>query len=410
MKTIKTLLFFFIIVIVAYYLKYNFFTRYVNAEKMVARNLVHSIFGVGYVGAEVISDVASQISGKIDRINFIEGQQVNSGEVLVKLDDSELKCNLESACINNQKATANIDLIKLNLSKINKDIELASSNCEKTKTIVDYNKKELERFIKLMTSNSTAEQTYDNKKMAYTVSEKEYNNSLINLQLLEIEKEKQLISQKLSILEAENSKSSMNAAQLKIDFTEVKSPFDGIIIKRLVEEGMAVNIGNPLIRIAKKGSYWVSAYVDITQMSNVKIGQNALIALNRTPNAQYNGKVYRIEQQGDKITEELKVDIIFQTIPQNLYLDEKAEISIEAAARENANSIHSKCIINQNKETGVYVLSNEKAVYKKVTAGITDINGFTEILNGLNDSDVIISAEDISKISSNDKITIKSKE
>lgn len=410
MKIIKIISYLLVFAIPIFFIKSVFLTKYAIVEKINNRNLKETVFGVGYVGAEVISDVATQINGKIYKINVIEGQEVKSGEVLVKIDDNELKYNLESAIINNQKTNANLDLFKSNISKTYKDIELAKSNCEKTKTIFEYNKKELERFGTLLTSNNTAQQTYDNKKMVFTVSEKEYNNSLTNLQMLEIERERQLILQKIAVLESEYSKSAMNVAQLKCDYTEVKSPFDGIVVKRLVEEGMAVNAGNSLIKIVKKGSYWVSAYIDVTQMQNVKIGQSAEIMLNRNPDKKYYGKVYRIEQEGDKITEELKVDITFQTMPENLYLDEKAEISIELANKNNVKSIRSRCIVNKNKETGVYVLDKDKALFKKFTTGIYDKKGFTEIIDGLNDSDTILFADDMGKISENEKVTLKSKE
>jgi len=378
----------------------------VTVFNAVSMPLKETIFGVGYVGAEIISDVSTQVSGKIQKTPFAEGYEIKSGEVLIMIDDSEFKNVLAAANVNLQKAQAQLELVRTNISQIKENMVIAQSNKEKSSAVAEYNKKEIGRYKTLLDSSQVAQKAYDEKQMAYTVSDREYNNALTSLRMLEIDKEKQIATEKSAVADVENTKIAIKQAELKCEYSLIRAPFDGIIIKRFAEEGMVVNSGSPVMRIVKKGSYWVSSYIDISQMQNIKAGQSGEIILNRQPDVKYAGKVYRIEQEGDKVTEELKVDILFDSNIQNLYLDEKAEAHIEIS-NKNALAIPAKCIISKNDSRGVFILNDSKTVFKKIKTGISDKSGFMEIKEGLTGGEKIVYFEEMQRLTENETVVLK---
>ena len=378
----------------------------VTVFKAIAMPLKESVFGVGYVGAEIVSDVSTQISGKIYKTPLAEGSNVKSGEVLITLDDSEFKNYLDAAKVNLQKTQAQLELVRTNISQIKENMAIAQSNKEKSTAVMEFNKKESGRYKTLFDSSSIAQKNYEEKQMAFTVSDREYNNTLTTMRILEIDKEKQAASEKLAMADVENAKIAVKQAELRCEYSSIRAPFDGVIIKRFAEEGMVINSGSPVIRLVKKGSYWVSSYIDISQMQNVKIGQNAEIILNRQPYAKYTGKIYRIEQEGDKITEELKVDILFDSNIQNLYLDEKAEVYIETS-NKNALAIPAKCVVSKNDTRGIFILNDSKPVFRKIKTGILDKTGFIEITEGLTGGEPIVYFEEMQKLTENETVVLK---
>jgi len=390
----------------AFFIKNNFMKKTVTVFRAVSMPLKETVFGVGYVGAEIVSDVSTQVSGKIQRTPVTEGALVSSGEVLIMIDDSEFKNSLDAAGVNLQKTMAQLELVRTNISQIRENIAIAQSNKEKSGAVMEYNRKETGRYKTLLDSSQVAQKAYDEKQMAYTVSDREYNNALTTLRILSIDKEKQTAAEKSAEADVENSKIAIKQAELKCEYSSIRAPFDGIIIRRFAEEGMVVNSGSPVMRLVKKGSYWVSSFIDISQMRNIKVGQSAGITLNRQPDVKYSGKVHRIEQEGDKVTEELKVDILFDSNIQNLYLDEKAEVHIETASK-NASAIPVKCIVSRNGASGVFILNDSRTVFKKIKTGISDKNGFTEIIEGVTDKDAVVYFEEMQKLADNESVVLK---
>lgn len=406
-KYARLLIIVLIIAAAAVLFKANFIVKKVDVIKAVSMPLKETVFGVGYVGAEVISDVAAQVSGKIERTPLAEGAEVKSGEVLVIIDAAEFNNALDSAKVNLQKAEAQLESIKTNISMIGENMAIARSNMEKSAAVMEFNRKETARYKSLLDSNQIAPKIYDEKQMAYTVSAGENSNASVALKILAIEKEKQAVSEKLAASDIENAKISIKQAALKCEYSRIRAPFDGVIVKRFAEEGMVINSGSPVMRVVKKGSYWVSSYIDISQMQNIRAGQSAEIILNRQPGAKYIGKVYRIEQEGDKITEELKVDILFDSNIQNLYLDEKAEVHIETSGR-TALAIPSSCAVSAaDGRRGIFVLEGSKTVFRKIEFGIMDRSGFTEVLNGLAGGESIVRFEEMHKLRENETVAVK---
>ncbi len=390
----------------AFFIKNNMMIKKVTVFKAVSMPLKETVFGVGYVGAEIVSDVSTQVSGKIQRTPVAEGSIVRSGEVLIVIDDSEFKNSLDAARINLQKTQAQLELVRTNISQIRENIAIAQSNKEKSGAVMEYNRKETGRYKTLLDSSQVAQKAYDEKQMSYTVSDREYNNALTTLRILEIDKEKQTAAEKSAAADVENSKIAIKQAELKCEYSSIRAPFDAVIIRRFAEEGMVVNSGSPVMRLVKRGSYWVSSFIDISRMQNIKIGQSAEITLNRQPDVKYSGTVYRIEQEGDKITEELKADILFDSNIQNLYLDEKAEVHIETSNKK-ASAIPAKCIVSKNGASGVFILNDSRAVFKKIKTGIADKSGFTEVVEGVTDKDAIVYFEEMQKLTENESVVLK---
>ncbi|EKD69554.1 MAG: hypothetical protein ACD_47C00077G0001, partial [uncultured bacterium] len=188
-KYARLLIIVLIIAAAAVLFKANFIVKKVDVIKAVSMPLKETVFGVGYVGAEVISDVAAQVSGKIERTPLAEGAEVKSGEVLVIIDAAEFNNALDSAKVNLQKAEAQLESIKTNISLIGENMAIARSNMEKSAAVMEFNRKETARYKSLLDSNQIAPKIYDEKQMAYTVSAGENSNASVALKILAIEKE-----------------------------------------------------------------------------------------------------------------------------------------------------------------------------------------------------------------------------
>src|SRR3546814_13738742 len=66
----------------------------VEAERVTVDTVLDDIRAVGTLGPDEAVVIAPEIAGRIDRINFAEGDEVDAGDVLVELDATILRAEL----------------------------------------------------------------------------------------------------------------------------------------------------------------------------------------------------------------------------------------------------------------------------------------------------------------------------
>jgi membrane fusion protein (multidrug efflux system) len=84
------------------------------------------------------------------------------------------------------------------------------------------------------------------------------------------------------------------AAQLKLGYTKIIAPFDGIVSERQVQPGDYVNIGTSLISVVPLPNVYVIANYKETQLTHVEPGQPVEITVDSFPNETFHGRVERI--------------------------------------------------------------------------------------------------------------------
>lgn len=93
----------------------------VDAVRLVAMPLAETIVSTGSLRAEEGVELQAETNGKVVSINFTEGARVRKGDLLLKLNDSELRATL-------QRATHRLELAQIKESRLAKLFETNSVN------------------------------------------------------------------------------------------------------------------------------------------------------------------------------------------------------------------------------------------------------------------------------------------
>jgi membrane fusion protein (multidrug efflux system) len=80
-------------------------------------------------------------------------------------------------------------------------------------------------------------------------------------------------------------------AKLQLQYTEVRSPIDGMVSKKSVDLGQMVQVGQPLLAIVPLRDVWVLANFKETQLGRVKPGMPALVEIDTFPGKTFHGVV-----------------------------------------------------------------------------------------------------------------------
>ena len=248
-KLLKIFIILVILGAIAYGVKMFFFSASAEnaagplvSAKVVQTTISTTISATGTLEPVDQVEVGTQVSGDIAKINVDFNSKVKKGQIIAELDKSKLKATLTQA-------------------------EIAFRSAE---TDYKYKESTYNRVKKLSESHSAS---------AVELETAEYNMN----------------SAKLSV---ERSQNEVNQARLNLSYATIKSPIDGVVLKRAVEVGqtVAASMSTPtLFVIAKDLSQMkVMAAVDEADIGQVKQGQRVTFTVDAFQNETFNGSVQEV--------------------------------------------------------------------------------------------------------------------
>lgn len=157
---------------------------------------------------------------------------------------------------------------------------------------------------------------------------------------------------------------------------------------KLIEQGATVVPGQMVLQVIAPDDLWIKTRIEQKQSGLIRVGQKAGIVLRSRPQSSVPGTVERIDLISDVVTEERIVNIAAAGM--NASLGEQAEVTIKLPVLENARFLSTAAIKRINQQDGVWVLQDGRARFKPVHTGISTLDGRTQILDGVSDSDEVV--------------------
>ena len=319
------------------------------------RDLTAQVYGNGTVEAKVVVDVSSKITGRIVALFADQGDHVQRGRLVAKLEDEDFGQQAIQAEALVRKASATLLVEEANLRKARSNAELAERNAARFKMLVD-------------------------KNLIPRIESDQYENAN-QVAKDEVERSRSAVDAAQRDLEA--ARANLGFAGSRRSDTLVYAPQDGIILSRELEQGAIVSPGLPIFRMAAPQNIWVKANVDESLMHGIAVGQRATILLRSSKGENFPGRVVRIGRESDRVTEELEVDVSFDPPLTQFHLGEQAEVYILSESKKGCPSLPITAVAKQGDRRGVWMIQAGKLKWKEITLGIEDRNAFVEVVSGL---------------------------
>ena len=348
----------------------------------VKRGAVTSeVMGTGTLEARVQTVVSSKIAGRISDMLVDQGDEVEEGQILLQLDDRELKQQVEIA--------------RSALAAANASVERMEAEAVRAQAVFSQVKVDYKRNQQLFASRSISATEMDKNAQALEVAEAD------------------LVKSKASVGEA---KKNLIVAQNTLDYhlarlgdTVIKAPFSGLIVRRDREPGDIVVPGTSIFMLISTKELWVSAWVDETEMSRVAAGQSARVIFRSEPDHPYPGKVMRLGREADRETRQFIVDVKPDHLPANWAVGQRAEVFIKTAHKADAVLLPSKAILREKEKIGVLLEEGGRAVWRSIKIGLRGREE-VEILEGLDPGETVITIFGSKDISAGRRVKVTSHE
>jgi membrane fusion protein (multidrug efflux system) len=246
-----------------------------------------------YVRAE-LTRLASRVSGEVLTVGVTDFQRVKAGDLLIQIDPADYETQVAQAEAAVAAAQAVLDNLANQIELQYATIAQAQAARLSAEAVEVEARQEQERQQSLSQTESGTRQRFEQAVAGYAKAQADVRASraVIAAQQHQLEVLQGTRKQRAADLEA--TKATLASAKLKLGYTKISAPFDGVVGERQVQPGDYVNIGTNLINVVPLPKVYVIANYKETQLTHVAPGQPVEITVDSFPREKLRGRVERI--------------------------------------------------------------------------------------------------------------------
>jgi RND family efflux transporter MFP subunit len=331
----------------------------------------------GYVVAQRRAAVASKATGRLVWLNVREGSQVKAGEVMARLDASDVQAAIAQAQAGIRQAEAGV--AQANVERINAEADL-------------------KRVQGLASQGFVSAQSVDTATTRVNAA-------------------------RASVTTAETAVATARA-QLKVqqvnqDFTEIRAPFDGVVLVKNANVGdiitpfsSAAGTQGAVVTMADMGTLEVEADVSESNVSKAQTGQPVEITLDALPNARFKGSVVGIVPTVDRAKATVMTKIRFDKLDPRILPEMSAKVTLLSQAITDADqqpllAVNPKAVVERGGKKQVLRVKDDTVEAVDVSTG-RKIGDTVEVTGALKSGDKLV-LEPGDKLVAGSRVTVAAK-
>jgi membrane fusion protein (multidrug efflux system) len=246
-----------------------------------------------YIRAD-LTQLSSRVAGEVLTVAVNDFQRVQAGDLLIQIDPADYQAQVAQAEAGVAGAQAALDnlanQVELQYATIAQgEAQQASALAQEVQA-----RQEQERQQSLTQTEAGTRQRFEQATAGYARAQADVRASraLIAAQRHQLEVLSGTRQQRAADLQG--AKAALAAARLKLGYTKVTAPFDGVVGQRQVQPNDYVNIGSNLIAVVPLPNVYVIANYKETQLTRVRPGQPVDVTVDTFSSEKLRGRVARI--------------------------------------------------------------------------------------------------------------------
>lgn len=228
--------------------------------------------------------VSFKVMGRIIDLPVDEGMAMKTGDLLAQLDSADYR---QQVAVDEAAERVRDRQLALGLAGSRwQDIDAAKQTVIDAKADLDQKKKDYTRYQALYEKDEISGQTRDQAATNVTRAQATYDRAqeILN-ELVEGTRKEELAVDRSNVRQA---RQNLDLSQIRLSYTVLRAPFDGVVLVREAELGEVVSPGTPIVTLADLDHIWLRVYLPETDLGKVRWGQAVDVRTDTYP-----GKIYR---------------------------------------------------------------------------------------------------------------------
>jgi HlyD family secretion protein len=264
-------------------------------------------------------ELSFKIPGRVTERPVDEGELLRTGEVVARLDPTDLLHEAASRRAETQAARAQLTELETGYRK--EEIAQAEAILQRIVAEAERLRIDFGRQQQLFKKEVISARDFDASRAAYESSQANVREAQERLKLLRSGPRKETIEQARARLQS--TEAMLALAESRLGYATLVSPVSGLVLSKNIEPGEQVAVGTPVITIGMLEEVWLRAYISETDLGRVLVGQKATITTDTFPGKKYQGTITFISPEAEFTpksvqTEKERVKLVYRikiTIP-----------------------------------------------------------------------------------------------
>jgi membrane fusion protein (multidrug efflux system) len=193
--------------------------------------------------------VSAKILGRIVELAADEGDTVQQGQLLVRLDDTDLLAREGQAQASLGLAQENVQVSAVEVQRARDDFDRAATQIR---------------------SNVIPQEQYDHAKTALDLAE---------------------VRRRVALAQVQTARAELQVVETQLANTVITAPLTGVVARRWVLPGDVVQPGQPIFAIYDLSNLWVTANFEETKIGRIQAGDLVTVSVDAYPDREFTGKV-----------------------------------------------------------------------------------------------------------------------
>lgn len=331
----------------------------------------------GYVVAQRRAAVASKATGRLIWLNVREGSKVKQGEIIAKLDASDVQAAIAAVQANVRQTEAVV----------------AQSNVELVNAEAD-----LKRAQGLQAQGFISSQAMDAALKRVNAAKAAMTSAQASVAV---------------------ARAQLRVQQVNQDFTEIRAPFDGVVLNKNANVGdiitpfsNAAGSQGAVVTMADMTTLEVEADVSESNLAKAAIGQPVEITLDALPDSRFRGNIAGIVPTVDRAKATVMTKIRFEKLDPRILPEMSAKVTILSQAATDAEqkpvlAINPKTVVERLGKKVVFRVKDDQVEMLTVTLG-RKIGDNQEVTANLQSGDKLV-LQPNDKLEAGKKVSVASK-
>jgi len=349
----------------------------VKIEKAQASPVENTYEAMGTVRSKTISVLSSQVLGRIVSIHVREGDRVKAGQLLVEIDDREMKAQLE-------KSRAGLKESQFALDEIEKAIRGGEAEKKAVDARLALASSTLDRYKGLFERRSVSSQEFDEVQTKNTAAKADADQASERLQAL-LAKKNQIIAR------IDQAKADTVNAEASLSHTRILSPIDGIVTAKPADVGQMAAPGTPLLSVEDETRYRLEALVEESRIGRIHLGDPVSVSIDALGQKPIAGQVSEIVPALDPASRSYIIKIDLRS-PDSSTLFRSGlfgKVRFNTGTKK-VLTVPVQSVLERGQLTFVYVVDPAKIAHMRLIQTGKTYGDRVEVLSGLSEGDQVI--------------------
>jgi len=333
----------------------------VSSHRISQGTVVSECLGTGTLEARVKTTISPRIQERLNEVLVDQGDPVRANQLLARLDDAELRRQVEVADASWASAKATAARVRVDETR--------------AQAVHDQAQLDHARTTDLLATKISSQADMDKAIESMRIAETDLHRA----RAASVEAEQQVLT----------AEKTLAYQRERLAATQILAPYDGLITRRDRDPGGVVVPGSSLLQMISTNEIWISAWVDETTGAQLALGQPARVVFRSDPLTSHPGEVARLGRETDRETREFLVNVHVRDLPKLWTLGQRAEVFIQTGHKTNVLALPPQFLRWRDGQPGVFLVNSGRATWRTVQLGLQG-SSLVEVVQGLSAHDMVV--------------------